>query len=151
MEHRIDDLTQLFIKTITFSGEATQSRSFSIREAQINDFFYYLTPINAIFGRGDFALIVSEKLIENLYIAVFHDYGIVGLIFLCFLLLKAIFSSIKTFFNERNVFQIISIIVFALYGMTLHVIMLFNLTSMFIILFFYAFWRKKNTRGISVA
>jgi len=144
IEKKMVELFQLLEKFVTLSNEKTLSTSFGERERQINAFYNRLTPINTILGMGDFSIRTKETAIENLYIGVLSDYGISGILFLVLSMLHATIKSIKTIFRKKSAFQLIAILTFAVYGMTLHTILLFNFVGMYIILFYFAFWKEKN-------
>jgi hypothetical protein len=153
---RLDELTQLLAKYITLSSERTESGSFHTRENQISLFFYNLElrPIDAIFGNGTFTvlsqrysdLLLSNHSIENLYISIFHDYGIVGLILLFYVLLKFYIRAFFSFIKKGKTIQLVVVTSFCFYGVPLVVFYMFNLSCIFMFLFYW-FFERKPTRN----
>jgi hypothetical protein len=141
-----DELIQLMEKAFFSSDVRTESSSFNVREIRIQKFLINLRPINILFGDGKFGINYPKETIENLYFSVFHDYGIVGLIFLIGVLVKAFFSSIYNFIKTRKVVQLIAVLSFSVYGITLIPIIAFNMAGMFVLLFYFSFWTEKHPR-----
>jgi hypothetical protein len=148
-QHRWDELIQLFEKTFSFSNVKTKSTSFNTREKQIQNFFINLRPIAFLFGNGKFGINYPKERIENLYFAVFHDYGIIGFIFLIVVLIRMFFLSIVNFIKTRQIIQFISVLSFSIYGITLIPPMAVNMGGMFVLLFYFSFyWQGESSRNV---
>jgi hypothetical protein len=143
---KYEEFLQLFIKIITLSNEKTQSGSFGVREKQISDFFENLQPIHIPFGYGISAMYELKTMIENLFIGIFHDYGVIGFSFMILIIFRGFVVGIKSYLLKKDVMQLMAILSFVLYGMTLEILAVFNSSSVFMILFYFSFWcTNRNT------
>ena len=78
---KLDELAQLVSTYTTERGGQIESRSFSIREEQIERFRESIDGVSLLFGDGVFSLIDPGKtMIENTYWAVLKDFGIFGFV-----------------------------------------------------------------------
>ena len=141
---RIEEIIDILFKYLTFSVEKTQSRSFSIREGQIDRFFYNLQPIHTIFGSGKIAFQHEEIMMENAYISIIHDYGFFGFFIMLMALLPAMIYSIFHFFKYKESSKLMVISFICMYSMTLATISLITLSILSSLLIYFIFFKNGN-------
>jgi hypothetical protein len=144
IQQKWNELIQLIEKTLLFSDTKTESSSFRARERQISRYLINLQPTEILFGKGKFGINYHEEMVEMMYFLVLYDYGIVGLFFLMLILVRAFFLSFFNFIRTRHTIQLIAVLSFSIYGITLHPVITVNMGGMFAFLFYFSFFQIDN-------
>lgn len=129
------------------SVHKTEYNSMSLRDIQIERFWNNWKPISFIFGDGIFSMINQSKyMIENTYIALFRDFGFIGIANFLFFLLRYGIVGLKNYFSKKSYATLIAVVVIALYSYTLYI---FAGTTMMaqLFLFFYLSCKMDEQRN----
>lgn len=119
---KLDELAQLVSTYTTERGSQIESRSFNIREEQIERFRESIDGVSLLFGDGVFSLIDPRKtMIENTYWAVLKDFGIFGFVTYLIFIIKYIVLGVQRWVRYQSPMVLGAILIFVVYSFTLYI------------------------------